>query len=83
MTVPSENQPRAQRCDVVLREDGALRIVLSGDWIAPSERWLIEQVFSDIQDHDGPVSLDTAGMLRVSDEVGVLVDGFSARRAAV
>lgn len=55
--------------------------MLAGDWIAPSERWVIEQVFSDVRDLAGPVSLDTGELCRVSDEIRAIVDSFGAHDA--
>jgi len=81
VTVPAQAEVLAQRCDLILDAHGALRIVLAGDWIAPSERWVIEQVFSDVRDLAGPVSLDTGELCRVSDEIRAIVDSFGAHDA--
>lgn len=66
---------------MILDRDGALRIVLAGDWLAPSERWVIEQVFSDVRAMAVPVELDTAALRRASPEISAIVRSFGAQTA--
>lgn len=81
MTVPRDDQTTGQRCDVILDRDGGLRIVLAGDWLAPSERWVIEQVLSDVRALEVPVELDTDALRRASPEISAMVQAFGAPAA--
>lgn len=81
VTVPRDHQIIAKRCDVILERDGALRLVIAGDWTAPSERGVIEQVFSDLRALQVPVKVDFGALGRASPEISAMVRSFGAQVA--
>ena len=69
-----------QRCDLIVDEHGALRVVVAGDWVSDEHVDVLSMALSELPHFVGPMSMDLSELGELAPRAQQVLDGVSRQR---